>query len=275
MFICTSNYCCFADAPINERGDYINVGGGLMDTVTLPCDVCANPYPTNYQWSRNGEDINGADGSSFIIMNSTAEDFGNYTCTVTNDIAAVSFVVDFIPYSKLKRVLSIQYEEVMVVVSHIFEYIYTHDLVTQNSEGNVSAFIYRTVMWWFSSFIRMTYSYFVHRKAHSYHCFIYIQIFGTMVTYLKMLASVNKFGTLFDQLVLINKRSTLLNCLLCLLFCVCPCDIQVSQTHHLRSMQHQIPHRVSLCPGCQSGMEDYLRHSNWREERRMMVVMWL
>ena len=78
-----------------------------MDNVTLPCDVCANPAPTTYQWSRNGEDIPGAESNSFIIVNSTAEDFGNYTCTVTNDIDAVPFVVDFIPYRKLKQVLSI------------------------------------------------------------------------------------------------------------------------------------------------------------------------
>ena len=153
----------------------------------------------------------------------------------------------------------------MVVVSHIFVYIYTYDLVTQNSEGNVSAFIYRIA-------VALCTEKHIHTTALYTHRYLGLHVY---VTYFRMLASMNKVGTLFDQLVLINRRSTLLNCLPRLLFCVCPCDIQMSQTHHLRSMQHQIPHRVSLCPGCQSGMEDYLKHSNWREERRMTVVMWL
>ena len=101
MFSINPTPTCFTDAPINERDDYIKVGGGLSETVVLPCDVCANPAPT-YQWSRNGEDIPDAESNAFIIMNSTEDDFGNYTCTVTNDIAVVSFIVDFIPYSKSK-----------------------------------------------------------------------------------------------------------------------------------------------------------------------------
>ena len=91
----------FPDHPINKEGDNIKRGGGLGITITLPCDVCANPQPTKYTWSKDGEFIPGADSNSFTIINSTEADFGNYTCTVTNDLDEKSFVVEFTAYSKL------------------------------------------------------------------------------------------------------------------------------------------------------------------------------
>ena len=91
----------FSDHPINKEGDYIKRGGGLGTTMILPCDVCANPQPRKYTWSKDGEVILGADSNSFTIINSSEADFGNYTCTVTNDIDEKPFLMDYIPYNKL------------------------------------------------------------------------------------------------------------------------------------------------------------------------------
>ncbi|WP_438479089.1 immunoglobulin domain-containing protein [Oleiharenicola lentus] len=45
---------------------------------------------THYQWSRNGEPINGATSSTLTLPNVTASHDGNYTVAVGNDLGAVS-----------------------------------------------------------------------------------------------------------------------------------------------------------------------------------------
>ena len=85
------------DPPIRATEGYIS--GGVGQHVTLMCDVCASPKPSSYQWTFNSTDlregIEGQDTPSITIYNVIEEDFGNYTCEVTNSIGINVFDVRF------------------------------------------------------------------------------------------------------------------------------------------------------------------------------------
>ncbi len=55
------------------------------ESVTFSVDVIGYPAPT-YQWRRNGMNIPGADGASYMIANPTTDDAGLYDVVITNSV---------------------------------------------------------------------------------------------------------------------------------------------------------------------------------------------
>jgi predicted outer membrane repeat protein len=58
------------------------------EMLVLNISVAGTP-PLNYQWSRNGVEINNATNSSFIINIATTDDSGEYTCKITNSFGGL------------------------------------------------------------------------------------------------------------------------------------------------------------------------------------------
>ena len=54
----------------------------MRDNVTFTCDVCCYPEERSYVWSFNGTEVGSEE--SLSIPDVTEDDYGNYTCTVTN-----------------------------------------------------------------------------------------------------------------------------------------------------------------------------------------------
>ena len=80
----------FPDAPIAVESQAVRVGAALNHSTVLEVVTCANPAVDTYKWQFNGEDlrpgIEGATTGSINITRVTMDDFGNYTCTVTNTV---------------------------------------------------------------------------------------------------------------------------------------------------------------------------------------------
>ena len=76
----------------------------MRTNVSLHCDVCSNPAPHTYKWSKIdgelGNSTTGQDTDTLSIDYVLQSDFGNYTCQVTNDVSAEIFVVDLFPYGR-------------------------------------------------------------------------------------------------------------------------------------------------------------------------------
>ena len=80
----------YSDAPIAESDQEVRKGSALNKDVVLEVHTCANPSDQSYEWRFNGTDlrpgIEGGDSSSMTITQVKQEDFGEYTCTVSNEI---------------------------------------------------------------------------------------------------------------------------------------------------------------------------------------------
>jgi sugar lactone lactonase YvrE len=58
--------------------------------VMLRVEATGTPAALNYQWSRNGEPIPGANSASLVIANATNALAGNYTVTISNSVGPVT-----------------------------------------------------------------------------------------------------------------------------------------------------------------------------------------
>ena len=57
----------------------------LSSDITLTCDVCASPTPVKFEWKHNSTVLN-ANGNQLVLNNLQLDQFGTYTCIVTNTI---------------------------------------------------------------------------------------------------------------------------------------------------------------------------------------------
>lgn len=87
LFVGVTGYSQKAEAPyiITNPSNYTKCVG---ESVTFT--VVAGGYPNNYQWKKNGVNISGATGESYIINNITLGDAGSYTCFVYNGAGSVT-----------------------------------------------------------------------------------------------------------------------------------------------------------------------------------------
>ena len=81
--------------------------GSCVDCKSIiTCSVISNPKPLNYSWDFNGQPlhskITGVNTSTLVIDPVLHNDFGNYTCHVTNVILGVLtttlFTISLMPY---------------------------------------------------------------------------------------------------------------------------------------------------------------------------------
>ena len=73
----------------NECMVFVNPANQIIcqgDSVTFNATATGNP--TNYQWQKNGQDIQNATSPIFTIQNVLADDAGEYHCIATNDYGA-------------------------------------------------------------------------------------------------------------------------------------------------------------------------------------------
>lgn len=65
----------------------------------LFCPVCAKPPPFSYQWYFNGLLIPDGYMQNYTIETVTEKDFGNYTCSVNNNVGNNQFPVELVKLS--------------------------------------------------------------------------------------------------------------------------------------------------------------------------------
>lgn len=75
--------CCLA-VLISEQPE----GATLCETESITLTVGADGTDINYQWRKDGVDLNGETNASFTIASMSANDVGEYTCVVTNDCSS-------------------------------------------------------------------------------------------------------------------------------------------------------------------------------------------
>jgi len=80
--IFVSSFCYAPQDSVGEKQD-ISIEQGASLTLSVTVGGTANQY----QWQKNGFDISGANGNSYIIYPVTSDDQGVYCCKITNTIA--------------------------------------------------------------------------------------------------------------------------------------------------------------------------------------------
>ena len=84
-----ANLCYYiSDPPVWKEETSKNHASELSSNITLTCDVCANPMPDRFEWKHNSVEIN-ANGNQLALNNLQMEQFGTYTCFVTNRINTI------------------------------------------------------------------------------------------------------------------------------------------------------------------------------------------
>jgi len=77
-------------SPIAESDQEVRRGSALNKSAVLEVHTCSNPSHRSYKWTFNGTElrpgIEGDNSSSINITRVQWEDFGEYTCTVSNEI---------------------------------------------------------------------------------------------------------------------------------------------------------------------------------------------
>ncbi|XP_076438261.1 hemicentin-2-like [Babylonia areolata] len=74
-----------------------NVTASLGQTVTMLCTTEANPAPSSYTWTHNGQVVSSTSSSSQLTVTVNSDsDVGSYTCQATNDVGTSDAITVFL-----------------------------------------------------------------------------------------------------------------------------------------------------------------------------------